>query len=93
MLKTNFSSSANTGPIPLPNTGINGAAERNHALQAYGLDALEDDPELAKIVNFASRLCNVPIALVSLVEEERQRYEQEGQRHEHKAQLEIERCV
>lgn len=74
MLKTNFPSSASTGQTPLPATGTDGAAKRNIALQAYGLDALEDDPELAKIVSFASRLCSVPIALVSLVEDERQRF-------------------
>ncbi|RKF22554.1 PAS domain S-box protein [Altericroceibacterium spongiae] len=45
-----------------------------HLMEMYGLEALEDDPELAQIVQFASRLCDVPIALVSLVEEERQRF-------------------
>ncbi|MXP26303.1 PAS domain-containing protein [Altererythrobacter indicus] len=58
--------------MPTPN--VVSTEQRNRALQAYGLDALEDDPELAKIVNFASKLCDVPIALVSLVEEERQRF-------------------
>lgn len=47
---------------------------RASILSAYGLDALEDDPELAQITGFAAKLCDAPIALVSLVEEERQRF-------------------
>lgn len=40
----------------------------------YGLNALEDDPELAAICGFAARLCDVPTALVSLVDEEHQTF-------------------
>ncbi len=47
---------------------------RASVLAAYGLDALEDDPELAQITGFAAKLCEAPVALVSLVEEERQRF-------------------
>jgi PAS domain S-box-containing protein len=43
-------------------------------LAAHGLDSLEDDPELAAIVRFAAQLCDAPVALVSLVESERQRF-------------------
>lgn len=49
-------------------------ATRAAVLAEYGLDALEDDPELARIVQFAASLCNAPVSLVSLVEEERQRF-------------------
>ncbi|MBD2842978.1 PAS domain-containing protein [Erythrobacter rubeus] len=38
------------------------------------MDALEGDEELARIVAFAAKLCNAPIALVSIVEEHRQRF-------------------
>ena len=48
--------------------------ERARALAAYGFEALDDDPELSAIVQFAAHLCDVPMALVSLVERERQRF-------------------
>jgi PAS domain S-box-containing protein len=48
--------------------------ERLRVLRDYALDSLDDDPELAAIARFAARLCEVPMALVSLVEEERQRF-------------------
>ncbi len=49
-------------------------ASRAFVLESYGLDALEDDEELAGITRFAAQLCGAPIALVSLVEKERQRF-------------------
>jgi PAS domain S-box-containing protein len=49
-------------------------AERLRVLRAYSLDSLQDDPELAQIAAFAAKLCDAPVALVSLVEEERQRF-------------------
>ena len=49
-------------------------AERIRVLGAYSLDSLDDDPELAEIARFAAKLCQAPVALVSLVEEERQRF-------------------
>jgi len=47
--------------------------ERALALATYGLEALDDDPELTAIVEFAAALCDAPMALISLVEQERQR--------------------
>jgi len=43
-------------------------------LQRYALNELEEDSELSAITDFAARLCGAPIALVSLVEQERQRF-------------------
>lgn len=43
-------------------------------LAPYAVDGLFDDPELQGITRFAARLCECPIAVVSLVEEERQRF-------------------
>lgn len=43
-------------------------------LGPYAIDGLFDDPELQAITSFAAELCDCPIALVSLVEEERQRF-------------------
>lgn len=39
----------------------------------YGIEALEDDPELAAICEFACKLIDAPIAVVSLIDEERER--------------------
>ena len=43
-------------------------------LFAHHPDSLVDDPELEAITSFASKLCDAPISLVSLVEESRQRF-------------------
>ncbi|OYW47284.1 MAG: hypothetical protein B7Z08_05855 [Sphingomonadales bacterium 32-68-7] len=48
--------------------------ERLRVLADYGFDSLEDDPELEQITRFAAKLCEAPVALVSLVEQERQRF-------------------
>ncbi len=47
---------------------------RSAILELYGLDALEDDPELMQITSFVAKMCDAPVCLVSLVEEERQRF-------------------
>ena len=59
-----------TAPVP----AMHGEDRRAMILSTHGLDALEEDPELAAIVRFAAKLCNTPTALVSLVECERQRF-------------------
>lgn len=46
--------------------------ERLRVVASFGTDGLQDDPALAEIADFAARLCSAPIALVSLVEDERQ---------------------
>lgn len=60
------------GLIPAPE--FPGEEERLRVLRDYALDSLEDDPELASIARFTAKLCKAPVALVSLVEEERQRF-------------------
>ena len=47
---------------------------RSAVLEYYDLDSLEDDAELNSMRAFAADLCDAPIALVSLVETERQRF-------------------
>ena len=59
-------------PEPIPH--LADGAERLRVLESFEPDALEDDPELAAIVSFAARLCGVPVAQVSLVEDARQRF-------------------
>ena len=47
---------------------------RLQVLESFEPDALEDDPELAAITAFAAKLTGMPIAQVTLVEDERQRF-------------------
>lgn len=48
--------------------------DRARVIAAHGVDAVEDDPELTRIVEFAAQLCGVPVSLVTVVEEQRQRF-------------------
>ncbi len=48
--------------------------ERLSVLASFGMDALQGDDELARLAAFAAKLCKAPIALVSIVEEDRQRF-------------------
>lgn len=47
-------------------------AGRDAALEAYDLDAMQVGGQLDRIAAFAAELCEVPVALVSLVERDRQ---------------------
>ena len=51
-----------------------GDAERLDVVASFALDRLEDDPELVAITEFAAKLCKVPVALVTVVEQTRQRF-------------------
>ena len=48
--------------------------KRLRVLQSFETQDLADDPELAAIVQFAAKLCEVPVALVTMVEEQRQHF-------------------
>lgn len=54
-----------SAPVPGANVSV---------FTPYGIDALEDDEELSSICRFAAELCNAPTALVSLVDEQKQRF-------------------
>ena len=71
-MKVDFQAPWPTGEPPAP--AMCGEDARASVLEAYGLDALEDDGELAQITAFAARLCGAPIAMVSIVERERQMF-------------------
>lgn len=61
-------------PAPEASPRFDDEAERLRAIESFEPDALEDDPELKAIVKFAARLCDAPVAQVTLVEELRQRF-------------------
>ncbi len=48
--------------------------ERRHVLAASDIDSLDNDPELAELARFAAKLCDAPIAVVNVVEPQRQRF-------------------
>ena len=48
------------------------APGRDAALASYDLDAMQAGGQLDRIAAFAAELCEVPVALVSLVEQDRQ---------------------
>ena len=48
--------------------------DRLRVLASFGMDTLDGDNELEDIARFAADLCKAPIALVSVVEEHRQRF-------------------
>ncbi|MCJ7420617.1 PAS domain-containing protein [Sphingomicrobium astaxanthinifaciens] len=54
--------------------GDDGEAARLGMLARYDADSLADDDELNALSGFAASLCEAPIALVTLVEAERQRF-------------------
>ena len=60
--------------IPTPSPEFADEHNRLRVLQSFAPDALEDDPELSAIVQFAAQLCDVPVALVSLVDDVQQRF-------------------
>lgn len=51
-----------------------GEDERLSVLAAHGTGALVDDPELQRIVDFTAKLCGAPVAMVSLVDRDRQHF-------------------
>jgi len=60
--------------MPPPSPEYSAEEERLRVLESFQQDALEDDPELKAIVHFAARLCNVPAAQVSLLDDVRQHF-------------------
>lgn len=60
--------------MPEPASEFADEAARLDVVQSFGAAALEDDPELQAIVEFAAKLCNAPVSLVTLLEEDKQRF-------------------
>ena len=57
-----------------PDPAYCGEDDRLAVLAAHGTDALAGDAELQQIADFAAKLCGTPIASVTVVEAERQRF-------------------
>ena len=53
---------------------IDDESERLRVLTSYEAEGLQDDAELAAIVDFAAKLCDVPASLVSLVDDANQQF-------------------
>ncbi len=54
-----------TGPLPALDPVIE--EQRTAVCESYGIDSLQDDPELSGITRFAAQLFDTPISLVSLL--------------------------
>ena len=61
-------------PGKAPESALCGDEGRAAVLASYRFDLLEADTELESIVRFAATLCDTPVALVTLVERDRQRF-------------------
>jgi PAS domain S-box-containing protein len=48
-----------------------GEQGRERVYEAYHFESLKDDPELVALVRFVARLCEAPIALIGLLEQDR----------------------
>lgn len=57
-----------------PSAAFRGEDRRASIIEAYQVAALEDDAELSAITAFAAKLCDAPVAFVSLVERDTQRF-------------------
>ncbi len=58
--------------MPLPSPEFSDETKRLRVLEDFQAEALEDDPELSAIVNFAAKLCDVPASMVTLLDDQRQ---------------------
>lgn len=58
--------------MPAPTPEYAGEDARLRVLAEFQAEALEDDPELQAIVDFAARLCGVPASMVTLLDDRRQ---------------------
>ncbi|WP_160590570.1 sensor histidine kinase [Alteraurantiacibacter aestuarii] len=56
----------------MPSPEYSDEEKRLRVLEDFQAEALEDDPELQAIVNFAAKLCNVPASMVTLLDDRRQ---------------------
>ena len=57
-----------------PDAPVPGPDADRRKLERFGIDSLEDDPELRAIAEFAAHLCETPTASVTIVEDRRQRF-------------------
>lgn len=57
-----------------PDPSFHREDDRLAVLAAHGADALQDDAELREIADFAARLCEAPVATVTVVEREQQTF-------------------
>ena len=70
----NFAHSFTGGPGPTPALDPVAEEQRAAVCESYGIDSLQDDPELAAITRFAAQLFGTPISLVSLLIGETQHF-------------------
>ncbi len=60
--------------MPEPAGEFADEARRLGVVDSFEAEELEDDPELQAIVEFAAKLCNAPVSMVTLLEQKKQRF-------------------
>ena len=60
--------------MPEPSRDFDDEARRLGVVESFAAEELEDDPELQAIVEFAARLCDVPLSMVTMLEQDRQHF-------------------
>jgi PAS domain S-box-containing protein len=55
---------------PRSDPPVVGGDSRGQVYEAYRFESLEGDPELKALVRFAARLCDAPVALIGLLEQD-----------------------
>ena len=69
-----FNELLDDGAMPAPVADFADEAKRLGVLDRFEAEALEDDEELQSIVEFAARLCDAPVSVITTLEKERQRF-------------------
>ncbi len=69
-----FNELLDDGAMPAPNAAFANEETRLEVLDRFETEALEDDPELQAIVEFAARLCDAPVSIITTLEKDRQRF-------------------
>lgn len=60
--------------MPAPDPALLDEARRLEVLQRFELETLEGDAELQAIVEFAARLCQAPVSILTMLDADRQRF-------------------
>ncbi|WP_338241783.1 sensor histidine kinase [Aurantiacibacter hainanensis] len=60
--------------MPEPIRDFDDEARRLGVVESFAAQELEDDPELQAIVEFAAKLCDAPLSMVTMLERDRQRF-------------------
>lgn len=70
----NLLDTISTPAMPEPSRDFDDETRRLEVVESFAAVELEDDPELQAIVEFAAKLCNAPLSMVTMLEHDRQHF-------------------